>query len=111
MREGLGTDGSHASASVPATVSYRRANRSHHRLTWVTDADHILVGACLVTRVALASPPPRGPSGAERDALERREREATEMFGAVLGLLRRGAPESRAFYDRKGRRASGTCKP
>ncbi len=51
-----------------------------------------LVGARLVIRAALASPPPRGPSGADREELERREREATEMLGAVLGLLQRGGP-------------------
>ncbi|MDP9438621.1 MAG: hypothetical protein M3P49_07740 [Actinomycetota bacterium] len=43
-----------------------------------------LVGARLVIRAALASPPARGPSGAER--------EVTELLGAVLYLLRCGGP-------------------
>lgn len=43
-----------------------------------------LVGVRLVIRAALALPPPGGISGASREALELREREATELLRVVF---------------------------
>ena len=47
-----------------------------------------LVGARLVIRAALAAPLPGGASGARRQELERREREAGDLLRAVLAAPR-----------------------
>ena len=46
-----------------------------------------LVGARLVIRAALAVPPPDGISGAAREKLRHREREAGELLRVVLVAL------------------------
>lgn len=50
----------------------------------VDDIADDLVGVRLVIRAALAVPPPGGISGASREALELREREAAELLRVVL---------------------------
>ena len=45
-----------------------------------------LAGARLVIRAALAAPPPGGISGAAREELRNREREAGDLLRAVLAV-------------------------
>ncbi len=46
-----------------------------------------LVGARLVIRAAFTAPPPGGVSGADREVLERHEREAGDLLHVVLDVV------------------------